>query len=177
MNTYSYSFTEAAPLLEFIDKNKKSIVGCTLKQFHTEFWPWYDYENLSDRPVILELENLCVAIDYRVTSSISLLVGQREDVEREEQVASIIDLRNRVVDYYNEEFGEGVEKEKIEGCKIVDIQIDRFSTAFECNTNGDVRPNGGDYFSTIRISLDSGVRLCLRGAAAIIDGYVEIWCE
>ena len=177
MNTYNYYFTEASSLIEFIEKNKKSIIGCTLKQFHTEFWPQYNRESISDRPVILEMEYLCVAIDYRVTSSISLLVGLKEDIKKDEEVASIINLRNRMEDYYNEEFGEGIEKGKIEDCKIADIQIEHFSTAFECNTDGDIRPNGGDYFSTIRICLDSGVKLCLRGAAAIIDGYVEIWCE
>ena len=79
---------------------------------YTKFWPRYDRESISDRPVILELENLCVAIDYRVTSSISLLVGKKEELESNAEIASIIDLRNRVEDYYNEEFDEGIEKKK-----------------------------------------------------------------
>ena len=106
------SFTEATPLLKFIDENEKCIIGSTLKYLYTKFWPRYDRESISDRPVILELENLCVAIDYRVTSSISLLVGKKEELESNAEIASIIDLRNRVEDYYNEEFDEGIEKKK-----------------------------------------------------------------
>ena len=36
------------------------------------------------------------------------------------------------------------------GCKIVDIEIERFSEEFETNAStGETRPDGGDYFKEI----------------------------
>ena len=75
MNTYS--FTEATPLLQFIEENKTSTIGSTLKYLHTEYWPRYDRESISDRPAILELENLCVArnAERRTKSTLSTAVA------------------------------------------------------------------------------------------------------
>lgn len=176
MNTYS--FMEAAPLLKFIDENKKCIIGCALKQFHTEYWPEHGRRSLSDIPVVLELENYCIAINYLIYSDIEIVIGTKDKLERNEAIADVINIRNVIHDYYSEEFECGIKKELIENCKIVDIQIERFSEAFECNgATGEMRPDGGDYFSTIRLYLDSGVVLCLCGVDSITDGYVEVWCE
>ena len=82
-----------------------------------------------------------------------------------------------MIDYYDEELELGEEKHLIENCVITDIQIERFSYEFECDIQGNIRPEGGDYFSTIRLYLDSGKVLCFRGADSICDGYIEIWCE
>ena len=174
----TYSFTEATMLMNFIDENKENIIGCVLKQFHTKYWPQYGRRSLSDIPVVLELPNCCIAINYLIYSDIEIVIGTKDELERNEEIANVINIRNEIIDYYSEEFEMGVKKELIESCKIVDIQIERFSEAFECNgATGEMRPDGGDYFSTIRIYLDSGVVLCLCGVDAISDGYVEVWCE
>ena len=69
-------------------------------------------------------------------------------------------------------------KEEIENCKIIGVTVDRFSHAFECNPcTGEMRPEGGDYFSTIRLFLDSGTTLCFCGEDSISDGYMDMWCE
>ena len=175
MNTYH--FTEATPLLKFIDENKENIIGCTLCYFHAEYWPCHGRSDISDIPIILELTDYCIAIEYVIYSSIWITIGTRDELKENHDIGCVIDLRNRIQDYYCEEFEEGICKELIENCKIVDIQIERFSDAFECNTNGDIRPAGGDYFSTIRITLDSGVVLCLCGVDSVTDGYVEVWYE
>ena len=174
----TYSFTEATMLMKFIDENKENIIGCSLKQFHTEYWPHYGRSSLSDIPVVLEFANYCIAINYLIYSDIEIVIGTKDKLQRNKTIADVINIRNVIHDYYSEEFELGIKKELIEGCKIVDIQIERFSEAFECNgATGEMRPDGGDYFSTIRICLDSGVVLCLCGVDAITDGYVEVWCE
>ena len=107
-----------------------------------------------------------------------LVIGTKEELVKDQEVADIVNIRGQVYDYYCEEFGRGIKKELIENCKIVDIQVNRFSEAFECNgATGEMRPDGGDYFSTIRICLDSGGSLCLCGVDSITDGYVEVWYE
>lgn len=176
MNTYS--FVEASPLLKFIEDNKKYIIGFKLKYLHTEFWPEYERRSLSDMPVVLEFENYCIVINYLVYSDIELVIGKKEELVKDREVADIVNIRNNMHDYYREEFERGIKKELIESCKIVDIQVDRFSEAFECDgATGEMRPDGGDYFSTIRLCLDSGGSLCFCGVDSILGGYVEVWYE
>lgn len=176
MNTYS--FTEATPLLQFIEENKTSIIGSTLKYLHTEYWPEHGRRSLSDIPVVFEFENYCIVINYLVYSDMELIIGKKEELVKDRDVEFLVNIRDRRYDYYSEEFECGINKELIENCKIVDIQVDRFSEAFECNgATGEMRPDGGDYFSTVRVCLDSGIVLCLCGVDSITDGYVEVWYE
>ena len=176
MNTYS--FTEATPLLQFIEENKTSIIGSTLKYLHTEYWPEHGERNLSENPVVLEFTDYCIVVNYLIYSDMELVIGKKEEIVNNQDVAYIVNIRNKIHDYYSEEFDRGINKELIENCKIVDIQVDRFSEAFECNgATGEMRPDGGDYFSTVRVCLDSGIVLCLCGVDSITDGYVEVWYE
>ena len=176
MNTYS--FTEATPLLQFIEENKTSIIGSTLKYLHAEYWPEHGRRSLSDIPVVFEFENYCIVINYLIYSDMELIIGKKEELVKDRDVAFLVNIRDRRYDYYSEEFEHGINKELIENCKIVDIQVDRFSEAFECNgATGEMRPDGGDYFSTVRVCLDSGIVLCLCGVDSITDGYVEVWYE
>ena len=175
MNTYS--FTEATPLLKFVEANKKHIIGSKLKRLHIQYWPNHGRNSLNEIPVVLEFENYCIAVNYLIYSDMELLIGTKGELVKDQILAAVVNIRNEVHDYFSEEFGCGIQKELIENCKIVDIQIERFSDAFEYNTNGDIRPSCGDYFSAIRICLDSGISLCLCGVDSITDGYIEVWCE
>lgn len=66
----------------------------------------------------------------------------------------------------------------IKNHKIVSVDVRRFSEEFDIDfARGTCRPAGGDYFSTISITLDNGVRICLCGADALCDGYIELWAE
>ncbi len=174
----SYSFDEARPLKEFIEANKDKIVGHILSRLHVEYWPEYNRCHISDMPVVLELENYCIVVYYLIPSDIEIIVGMKDEVSQNKDVAYVFDTGKEVVDYYSEEFKTGINKELIENCTIKEIEIQCFSKAFECNPcTGEMRPEGGDYFSTIRLHLDSGVILCFCGAESILDGYIEVWCE
>lgn len=176
MNTYS--FTEATPLLKFIEENKKYFIGSELKYLHVEYWPELGRRSLTDIPIVLEFENYCIVVNYLIYSDMELIIGKREELLKDQDFECSLNIRNHMQDYYSEEFELGIKKELIENCKIVGIQVDRFSEAFECDgATGEMRPDGGDYFSTIRFCLDSGVVLCICGVDSITDGYVEVWCE
>ncbi len=173
-----YDFTEATPLLSFLEMYQEKIVGKRLKNFYTNYWPDYGHRSLSEYPIVFELEGYFVEISYFVPSDMGILIGTKEELEQNKDIKDIINIKNRLIDYYNEEFARGVKKEEIENCKITGIEVECFSSAFECNPcTGEMRPEGGDYFSTIRIHLDSGIALCFCGADSILDGYIEIWCE
>lgn len=170
-----YHFTEAEPLIKFIDDNRNVIIGSTLKYLHTLYWPFRGRISYSEKPVILEFDDFCVVIKYFVYSDIEIMVGTKEELIVDNDL--LFNVSDVFVDYYGEEFENGVEKELLENRKITDIKIDRFSEEFEFNIHGDTRPAGGDYFDTIRICMDSGLSLCICGAEAIMDEYVGVWCE
>lgn len=48
-----YHFSEATPLIKFIDEKKDRIIGGTLKRLDTLYWPTYERANISELPVIL----------------------------------------------------------------------------------------------------------------------------
>ena len=68
-------------------------------------------------------------------------------------------------------------KEDIEDNVILEVTVERFSHAFEHNIQGDMRLGSGDYFSTIRLHLESGKILCFAEDEAVADGYIRYWCE
>ena len=173
-----YRFKEAAPLVKFIESHETDIIGQPLKNLYIDYWPNRNRSGISDRPVVLELGNRYIVVYYLVPSDLRVLIGDRVEIEKNKDVANILNIKTVVRDYYNSEFGDGIPQDEIEGCLIENIEIKRFSEAFECDPiTEEIRPDGGDYFSTIRIYLDSGTVLCLRGADSIMDGYIEIWCE
>lgn len=169
-----YNFIEAEPLIQFIQTHQNKIIGKTLKKFYTEYWPEENLASSSCEAVVLEIDEYCIDLHYHFPSDITITVGQKEEIEQYQWKKMIIDIRNDIENY----FDYGVKKELIEGCKIESIEIKHFSHAFECNpVTGEMRPDGGDYFSTIKLNLDSGKALCFCGASSICDGYIEIWCE
>ena len=173
-----YNFTEATPLIDFLDSHRDSIIGSCLKNFYVHYWPNYGSYIMSDEPVVLQLDDRFVVVYYFLPSDIEIIVGTREEIEQHRDAASMLQMKDRLVDYYDQEFGRGAKKDEIENCRITEIRIDHFSHAFECNPcTGEMRPEGGDYFSTIRLCLDSGTTLCFCGADSISDGYIEVWCE
>ena len=174
----TYTFTEATPLLNFIAENKQHIVGGTLKRFDAEYWLHHNSKIISDLPIVLLINDYCVAVNYLVPSDMELIIGTKEELTKTQEIHLVVTARDEIIDYFGQQFETGIKQECIEGCTIKDIHIERFSDEFECNgATSEMRPAGGDYFSTIKLHLDSGVVLCLRGAEAILDGYIEYWCE
>ena len=172
-----YEFLEATPLIDFVEENKSKIIGHTLAAFYMDIWPPVGRSQISDMPMVLELDDYCLVVNYLIPSNMELAIGQKEEIEQEEYYW-IMNQRNVVRNFFGEEFGLDKMKGLIEGHIVERIEIKRFSEEFEINgSTGETRPDGGDYFSTIRIVLDSGIAICFCGADAISDGYIEVWFE
>ena len=134
-------------------------------------WPVKNFRIRSDVPVILQLDDDFLVISYHYPSSMALQVCCKEALENDMNIVDLLQKRPR-------KFARNdIKKRQLEGRRITNITVERFSDAFECNSDGDIRPAGGDYFSTIRLYLDHGNTLCLTGADSICDGYSELWCE
>lgn len=170
-------FYEATPLIDFIEQHRSDIIGHTLTELFTFFWPYRNRRVMSDEPIIFKLDNCFLVVNYLIYSDMEIVVCSEEELENDRTCAHLLHIKNEVCNYYDDEFGDGEKKDQIEGRTIVGIAVERFSEAFEYNTAGDMRPAGGDYFSTIRLHLDSGKTLCFCGCDSITDGYNEIWCE
>ena len=172
-----FTFTDATPLIEFVEKNSHRVVGQTLVSLYTDCWPVKGGYMTSENPIVIELEDYCIVVNYFLISSLTIEIASKEELKAHNYLKSLLQIKDRVNDYYNKEFDRGEDKESIEGCKITKISVERFSEQFEYNLEGDIRPEGGDYFSTIRIYLDGGTIFCICGAPAVLDGWVYIWCE
>ena len=102
---------------------------------------------------------------------------RQNEIIDDKEASQMLNIKDNLIDYYGEKLELGEEKQLIENCVVDDIKVERFSHEFECDIQGNTRPEGGDYFLTIRLFLDSGKILCFCGADSICDGYIEIWCE
>lgn len=171
----AFHFTETQPLLHFIESHASEIIGHTIKSLYINYWPGMDRRRMSDEPVVLEMDNRCILFEYLIYSDLTITTGSKDAIRQQDRVDAVMRFREEIINYF--EYDDSVKKEDIEGRTVINITIDRFSHAFEYNIQGDERPEGGDYFSTIRLYLDNGVILCFCGAAAIDDGYVFVWCE
>lgn len=135
---------------------------------------------IDDNMVFLALDDYCIGIEYLFESDLSILTADKKDFLIENAIhndsgdkyARFHSRLTAVRDVYSDWCVWMPAMEQ----KIVDVQVERFSQAF--NSRGDeIRPEGGDYFSTIRLVLEDGAKLCFRGMDAMSDGYVEVWME
>lgn len=171
----TFRFKEARPLLDFIDSYSKEIVGHTIRTLYINFWPDLDHPIMSDEPVILEMDNRYILLEYLIYSDLTITIGNRDELRQNDRVDAVMSIRDNIINYF--EFCDSVKKEDVEGQTVIKVTVDRFSHAFEYNIQGDERPEGGDYFSTIKLYLDNGMILCFCGADAEADGYICSWCE
>ena len=171
----TYTFTEAKPLLDFIESHSKEIIGHRIKTLYINYWPELDRHIMSDEPVVLEMDNGCILLEYLIYSDLTITTGTKDEIHQQDRVDIVMSFRDEIINYF--EFADSIKKDDIEGRKVINITVDRFSHAFEYNIQGDERPEGGDCFSTIRLHLDNGVKLCFCGADAEADGYIFSWCE
>ena len=170
----TFRFQECKPFREFININRSEIVDHRIEHFYINYWPKTNGKVMSDEPVVLELDDRCILLRYLLLSDLTIHVGPKEKIRLRDRVNDVICLRDECPDFFD--YYDQVKREDIEGRTIIDIDVEQFSNAFECNIQGDERPEGGDYFSTIKLFLDSGIVLCFCGADAEADGYIYVWC-
>lgn len=172
-----FHFDEATPLLAFLEKHRDYYIGHTLKAVYA----YCMYTNAMDENMVfLVLDDYCIGIEYLFESDLSILTADKNDFEIEDAVRN--DSGDKYIHFHSrlttvrDVYSDWCVWTPAMNQKIVDVQVERFSHAF--NSCGDeIRPEGGDYFSTIRLVLEDGAKLCFRGMDAITDGYVDVWME
>ena len=173
-----YNFTEATHLITFLKVNHDKIVGKCLKNLYIDYWFDSYCSSFTCEDIIIELGACFISINYRFKSNLTITVGTKEEMLQNRFFASIINMKYETEDYYNIKLDSGIRSAEIEGRMVNRISVEQFSEAFECNpVTGEIRPEGGDYFSTIRLCLDGGRTLCFCGANSMANGYTCVWCE
>ena len=165
----TFSFTEAAPLIDFIEKHKNSIVGKSIHAFYSSAL----FGDMTDEPLAFEFDDFILVLQYFFYSDITIRTIEPNLFHSDESLNFL---------YKNIEWSRNVRHyiQKIDfpynNAKIVDISIECFSEEFEINgATGETRPNGGDYFRTITIHLENGHQFHICALDAMADGYVRVW--
>ena len=164
--------------MSFIEENRKAIIGHVLIYSSVYFWHARFNAGLFDEPLILESDNGFVDIDFRYPSEMTITVGTKDEFLRSRNYEKILRNRKPISAYIGTKSYGGAVTDCSEDFTIVDIEVERFSHAFECEpSSGTIRPAGGDYFSAIILMFRNGRKLHIQGSDAANDGYTEVWQE
>ena len=164
----SYSFLEAQPLIRFVEDHREKIIGNTVRGFYSTTY----FGDLSSSPVAFALDGFDLVVEYFLYSNLRLHVATPGTVKQDPSLHFVYkDRAYQPTAHLGED-----ETFPYCGRKITDIEIERFSDAFEINPcTEEVRPAGGDYFRTITVHLDNGAKFYISGMSAAYDGYVSVW--
>lgn len=161
-----FSFLEAEPLLAFIEDNREKIVGKTIKNFYMNGC----YGFLSDNPLVFELDDYVLVLEYLCPSNMTVYIVEPEQFYADESLSFLYeDLPEDKKERWC------VENTMIPalGEKIAAIEVERHSEQFEIRPwDGETRPAGGDYFKTITVRMENGEAFYICGDPY---GYEEIW--
>ena len=175
-----YAFYTATELVSFLEKYKQYYEGCTLKYVSANLISFKNplRHHITDEPVIFQIDDICVAVDCYFPSDMRICAGNLDEFAEVVPEYRIIDMLKNENNTELCGFMDFPEIENIKNRKIVSIDVEHSTEGFCINESNDTfRPDGGDYFNTVTITLDSGVRICIRGADASYDGYTTIWAE
>ena len=172
-----FAFDDGSALQAFIDQNRDRIVGHTIKACYIDLGIYCKAESAG--PVFLILDDICLGIDYLFEGHIRIITVEESDFEftgtanKDPEIKSgtfhsrTAEWKDEWIDWYPEM--PGMDQ------KIVDISLERFSHAYENYIDG-LRPDGGDYFSEIRLTLEDGTELHINADDSWgSDGFVEVW--
>ena len=164
-----FSFMEAAPLIDFIEKHKERIIGKSI----VGFFSTVSFGSYSDEPLAFEFGEFVLVLHYFFYSDLTMHIIPPEQFHSDETLNFLYENipGSRNLCHY-------IRKNKFPyaGCKIVDVSVERFSHEFEINAStGETRPDGGDYFKTITVHLEGGKCFHICALDAEADGYVRTW--
>ncbi len=180
MKQMEFTFTEATPLIRWLDEHRDRFIGHRLERIYSPSSLFRgDGTETSEYPAFLVLDDICLCVDYLVISDLRILTADPGDFTVEEESRDKYGMKDV---YFHQTLPEEDEVWTSwnplrfgMGQKITDVRVDRFSEGFE-DWEGELKPDG-DYFATLRIVLEDGTTLCMQGEMPIDDGYLDIWFE
>ena len=172
-----YTFTEATPLVQWLEEHRDWFVGHRLERINMS--PSISNGVLRlEYPLFLVLDDHCICVDYMVVSELQLLTADRNDF----LVGEECDAYGKREVFFQSRLPEQDDLRLLwdprfpaMGQRIMDVRVERFSEGFE-DWEGDIKPDG-DYFSTLRFLLEDGTILCIRGEMPIDDRWMDVWLE
>ena len=176
MTQQGFRFTEAEPLLQFIERYRSKIVGHTLKACYIDDCGYTSMS--SSGSVFFILDDICFGVEYLFPSDITIFPIDTKDFEFTGEMHD--DPHYKFLQFHSHisnRRDEGViwcTDMPAMGQKVIDIEVERFNHAFQSDIN-DYRPNGGDYFSYIKLTLTDDSFLFINAQSAVMDGYVDLW--
>lgn len=169
----SYNFDSRKEFVGFIKMYQHRIIGKGI----TCIYCAYKYiSKLNDCPMIIAFPDLMIAVEYMYESDIVLHVLPPDffDKYRNQDVSTDLFDAELYLSYKDKEV------ENFDYCNvpIKSISVEPFSGAhYRDSMSDELRPEGGDYFLTIRLHLANGKALCICGEDSINDGYMDVWVE
>lgn len=172
-----YSFDTLAPLLAFIEDNKKYFLNATLKNVYTDLGdsnvPFHSHS--TDESIMFLMDDIYLIVDYYIPSDITIKIAILDEVKKDKRLSHLLTCD---ADDEPTGFMDRPQKSDLQNHKIVSFGVEQFSNSFIINPVDDSeRPDGGDYFGTVFVELDNGVQICICGADAYSDGYMKVWAR
>lgn len=176
MEQKEFRFDEGTPFQDFLDQHRDKFVGHTLKACYLSSHMFV--KATSDRPVFLVMDDICIGVKYLIPGYITILIADETDFE-------MIGINENYPEYREIEFHSRNSHWKDQSLNwnteqpgmnqaITDITIGRFSHRYEDGIDSE-RPDGGDYFSWIKLTLENGTEFYIEAQPAEQDGYVDLW--
>lgn len=158
------TYKEASPFIDYIQKNKQHIIGKSIKGFYSDgFFGYSCFE-----PLAFEFDDFVIILRYYFYSDITIHIVDPDFFHSDNSKNS---SEKPNLCYY-------IDKTDFPyiNCKIIDIEVERFSEEFEINpSTRKTRPKGGDYFRTITVHLEGGNKFHICALSAISDGGTIVW--
>ena len=169
----TYCFDTRNELVEFLKMHKKEIVGQKIKCIYSA----YGYiETLDDWPIILSFSEYMVAVEYMYLSDIVLHILPVDFFHRFKNAPQQTEFFDS--DFYLSYEDDVAKNFTSNNTAVENISVKAFSYGhYRDSVSDEFRPEGGDYFSTIKLHLQNGMRLCICGKDSVHDGYMDVWEE
>ena len=152
-----YEFDTAAPLIEYLQEAKTLLAGKQLTALYNAEW-----RGTTEGPVVLCFGEVCLVICSMRISTADIAMMDTTQFQKDPVLNS---LPCAVDSPYLHQV-------------LSDISVSRFSEAHEIDPETDeMRPAGGDYFSTVSFTFRSGSELSVCGCSVADDGYMFVDVE
>ena len=165
-----YSFTEATPLIQFLENIKDKLIGKKIMHYYRD-----TCTGGGESPAVFVIGDMAIIVYYYWYSWMSVKIVDKESFYAD---TSLQFLYEDIPESRNVWYTEYCYDKEVAfvGKRIERIIVERFFEEHETSPAlGGIRPNGGDYFKTITVQMSNGKAFYICGEEALCDGYMDIW--